>query len=115
RWRAHGFVLMWRDLMVRERVAERLLAYPDGERRLTNLSHAVELLQAAAVRRRGGIDGLVEWLADARAAVRPADVTEDEHLLRLESDADLVQIVTVHKSKGLQYPLVFCPFLWDGH
>src|SRR5262249_42848433 len=73
------------------------------------------LLHAAAMRRHNGVDGLIEWLADARGAVRPAEMTEDEHLLRLESDANLVQIVTVHKAKGLQYPIVFCPFLWDGH
>ncbi len=115
RWQTRGFVFMVRDLLVREGVAERLLAYPDGERRLTNLGHATELLHAAAMRRHGGIDGLVEWLADARSAVRPAEMTEDEHLLRLESDAGLVQIVTVHKAKGLQYPIVFCPFLWDAY
>jgi exodeoxyribonuclease V beta subunit len=67
------------------------------------------------MRRRGGIDGLIEWLADARAIERPAEMREDEHLLRLESDANLVQIVAVHKAKGLQYPIVFCPFLWDGY
>src|SRR5262249_12428626 len=115
RWQTRGFVFMVRDLLVREGVAERLLAYPDGERRMTNLGHATELLHAAAMRRHGGIDGLVEWLADARGAVRPAEMTEDEHLMRLESDAGLVQIVTVHKAKGLQYPIVFCPFLWDAY
>jgi exodeoxyribonuclease V beta subunit len=115
RWQSHGFVSMLRELLARERVAERLLAYPDGERRMTNLAHATELLHAAAMRRRGGVDGLVEWLADARGAVRPAEMTEDEHLLRLESDAELVQIVTVHKAKGLQYPIVFCPFLWEAY
>jgi exodeoxyribonuclease V beta subunit len=105
---------MMRDLLVRERVSERLLAFPDGERRLTNLGHLVELLQAASMRRGGGADPLVEWLADARGGVREAEVTPDQHLLRLESDAGLVQIVTVHKAKGLQYPIVFCPFLWEG-
>jgi exodeoxyribonuclease V beta subunit len=115
RWETHGFVSMLRNLLAREAVAARLLAYPDGERRMTNLGHATELLHAAALRRRGGIEGLIEWLADARGAVRPAEMTEDEHLLRLESDAGLVQIVTVHKAKGLQYPIVFCPFLWDAY
>jgi exodeoxyribonuclease V beta subunit len=114
RARTHGFVAMMRELMVRERVAERLLAFPDGERRLTNVFHVVELLQTIAMRRRGGLDALVEWLADARQVVRPPEMVGEEHLVRLESDADLVTIVTVHKAKGLQYPVVFCPFLWDG-
>jgi exodeoxyribonuclease V beta subunit len=38
----------------------------------------------------------------------------DEHQLRLESDAHAVRIVTIHKSKGLEYPVVFCPFVWEG-
>jgi exodeoxyribonuclease V beta subunit len=116
-WQSRGFASMWRELLVREGVAARLLAFPDGERRMTNLAHTAELLQAATMRRRGGIAALIEWLADARGATdgRPVEMNEDEHLLRLESDANLVQIVTVHKAKGLQYPIVFCPFLWDGN
>jgi exodeoxyribonuclease V beta subunit len=34
---------------------------------------------------------------------------------RLETDRDSVRIMTIHKSKGLQFPLVFCPLLWDKH
>jgi exodeoxyribonuclease V beta subunit len=114
RWSTHGFVAMLRLVLAREGVVERLLAFADGERRLTNLAHVTELLHAAAVRQRGGMASLVEWLADARQGARADTATDEEHLVRLESDADLVSIVTVHKAKGLQYPIVFCPFLWDG-
>jgi exodeoxyribonuclease V beta subunit len=110
-WRTRGFAPMLRELMRREDVARRLLAFDDGERRLTNLLHLAELLQAWAARTQGGLDALVEWLADGRAGARPE---EDEQQLRLESDDRLVTIVTVHKSKGLQYEIVFCPFFWDG-
>ena len=47
-------------------------------------------------------------------AQRGSEGAGEEALLRLESDAERVQIVTIHTSKGLEYPLVFCPFLWDG-
>jgi exodeoxyribonuclease V beta subunit len=38
----------------------------------------------------------------------------DDQQLRLESDARAVQIITIHKSKGLQFDVVFCPFTWVG-
>ena len=109
-WRDHGFIRMFRALLAREGVAARLLGYSDGERRLTNLNHLAELLQAHSVEERGGMEGLILWLAEHR---RNAGQGE-ESVLRLESDEHLVKIVTVHASKGLEYPIVFCPFLWDG-
>ncbi len=82
----------------------------DGERRLTNVLHLAELLQAAA----GQLDGeqaLIRWLAQQiDDTLDGPGAGGDDQVLRLESDADLVQVVTVHKSKGLEYPLVFLPF-----
>lgn len=110
RWRDQGFMPMLRHLLMRRDGYRRLLAYQDGERRLTNLLHLAELLQQASLQQRLGLAGLVKWLAEQRQA--PADDDEFRQL-RLESDAQLVKIVTVHKSKGLEYPIVFCPFLWE--
>jgi len=107
-WRSVGFIQMFRTLLLREQVQPRLLSYPDGERRLTNVLHAAELLQQAAVQQKLGITGLCQWLS------RGGDREDDEQQLRLESDEKLVKIVTIHKSKGLEYPIVFCPFVWDG-
>ncbi|WP_147693565.1 exodeoxyribonuclease V subunit beta [Vogesella mureinivorans] len=108
-WQQRGFMAAWRGFMAREGVAARLLPLPDGERRLTNLGHLAELLQQEAERIAGQAP-LLAWF-EAAVASPPAG---EEALLRLESDAELVKIVTIHTSKGLQYPLVFCPFLWDG-
>ena len=110
-WRDRGFVQMFRRLMRREEAAARLLAFEDGERRLTNLLHLTELLQSAAGAEHLGMEGLIRWLAERR---REAEGASEEAQLRLESDENLVKISTIHKSKGLQYPLVFCPFLWDA-
>lgn len=110
-WLEHGFIRMFRQLLADQQVASRLLRYPDGERRLTNVMHLAELVHAEARRLRSGIDGLLKWFADRRGADNRAG---EETQLRLESDANLVKIVTIHGSKGLQYPIVFCPFLWDG-
>ncbi len=110
-WNNRGFIVMFRYLLEREGVRPRLLSYVDGERRLTNLLHLSEVLQAAALERHLGMRGLLKWLTDQRES---GAKEMDEHQLRLESDEAAVQIVTVHKSKGLEYPIVFCPFQWDG-
>ncbi|OQS36611.1 exodeoxyribonuclease V subunit beta [Chromobacterium haemolyticum] len=108
-WRERGFMAAWRHFFARERVAERLLPLPDGERRLTNLSHLAELLQQESDQRQG-MAPLLGWL-ETRVAQPPGG---EEAVLRLESDAALVKIVTIHTAKGLQYPVAFCPFLWGG-
>lgn len=107
--RERGFMAMWRRLLRREDVVARILARPDGERRLTNYRHLAELLQAAEQQAALDAEGLARFIADQRAAPE----TEDNQL-RLESDAHLVRIVTQHAAKGLQYPIVYCPFLWLG-
>ena len=108
-WQQQGFMRVFRAWLEQERVAERLLAGLDGERRLTNLLHLGELLQAESLQR-PGLEPLLAWFA----AQRGSEGAGEDALLRLESDAERVQIVTIHTSKGLEYPLVFCPFLWDG-
>ena len=106
-WRDHGFVQMMRALLIGEKVRSRLLRWRDGERRLTNVLHLIELLHAACVENRLGINGLIKWLA--RQISLGAEL-KDEHELRLESDEDAVRIVTIHKSKGLEYDITFSPF-----
>ena len=109
-WLARGFMPMFRRWLEENGVVERLLGYPDGERRLTNLLHLAELLQVES-RNIPGPDGLLGWFS---RSIRDTEAA-DEALLRLESDAERVKIVTIHTSKGLEYPIVFCPFLWDGN
>jgi exodeoxyribonuclease V beta subunit len=109
-WHESGFVRMLRGFVERHHVLVRLLEYRDGERRATNLLHLAELLHCDAERQ--GIGGLLAWFGSKRRA--PAEGNEAE-LLRLESDEDLVKILTVHVAKGLQFPVVFCPFVWDGN
>lgn len=110
-WDSRGFIRMFRRFLDLERVRERLLALPDGERRLTNILHLAEVLHAEAADGRLGMNGLLHWLSRQRDPDTPR---LEAHELRLESDAQAVNIVTVHKSKGLEYPVVFCPFLWRG-
>ncbi|MBD9483456.1 exodeoxyribonuclease V subunit beta [Pseudomonas sp. PDM14] len=108
-WQQHGFMRVFRAWLDQEQVAERLLAGIDGERRLTNLLHLAELLQTECLQR-PGLEALLAWFNGQRGS----EGAGEDAQLRLESDAERVQIVTIHTSKGLEYPLVFCPFLWDG-
>lgn len=108
-WLSHGFMPMWERTLDAFAVYERVLVSSQGERRLTNLRHLATLMQQQA-----DIDPVPErQLAWLREQVREAETTEDTQL-RLESDAERVQVLTIHVSKGLEYPVVFCPFLWDG-
>ncbi|HQR03216.1 MAG: exodeoxyribonuclease V subunit beta [Proteobacteria bacterium] len=111
--RDRGFVVMWRHLLVQESVAERMMAWPDGERRMTNLQHLGEILQSLAHEENLGAEALASRLAEARSGSNEG-FDADTALLRLESDEGLVRVVTVHSAKGLEYPVVYCPFLWDG-
>jgi exodeoxyribonuclease V beta subunit len=108
-WVQRGVGFMLREWLAADGVAGRLLARRDGERRLTNLLHLVECLHEAG-ERHAAPDTLLRWFRSQRVSPDADDATQ----LRLESDRNLVQIVTIHKSKGLEYPVVFCPFLWSG-
>jgi len=108
RWQRSGPFALVSDLCATH--AERLLGLLDGERRLTNYLQLGELMQDADARSLG-LHGLVDWLC---RRIAEADVNDEAQLLRLESDAQCVQIVTLHKSKGLEYPLVYLPFVAIG-
>ena len=114
-WRAHweskgvGSVLL--RLLEGEGGARRLLHHRDGVRRLTNYRHLAELLQAAETRDRLAPADLAAWLGRRRTDPGARD---DEARLRIESDERLVRILTVHGSKGLEFPVVLCPFAWDA-
>ncbi|MDY6989009.1 MAG: exodeoxyribonuclease V subunit beta [Thermodesulfobacteriota bacterium] len=110
-WAEHGFIRMFRRLILEEEVLSRLMSFVDGERRNTNLLHLSEVLHEASVGKKLSSAGLLKWLSDKRDEhTRPTE----EHQLRLETDEKAVRLVTIHKSKGLEYPVVFCPFSWDG-
>ncbi len=90
--------------------APRWLGMRDGPRRLTDALHLAELLQAQSSTLRGIAEQLA-WFARMRTIALGDGHGGEEHILRLESDADLVQITTLHKSKGLEYPVVVLPFV----
>ncbi|HLV05369.1 UvrD-helicase domain-containing protein [uncultured Georgenia sp.] len=94
-----------------EGVAERLMATTAGERVLTDVRHIGEALHVAAVEESLGVAALTDWLR-TRIAEAESDYAE-ERSRRLETDAEAVQVVTIHSSKGLEFPVVYVPFGWD--
>jgi len=109
-WRNQGLLATVQQLLRRERIEQHLSAQPQAERVLTNIHHLAERLQQAAIDEHLAINKTLDWLR--RAIQQAAQDSSEDRQLRLESDEDAVKIVTLHSSKGLEYPLVFCPDLW---
>ncbi len=106
-WRRYGVLPMLRRLLHEHDAPQRLLARNEGDRRLTNLLHLAEWTQESS----STLDGeqaLIRVLAE-----HVDDPPPNEQILRLESDAELIQVVTIHSSKGLEYPIVVLPFICD--
>ena len=108
-WQKAGLMAMMQQLLAQEAIRPKLATGSLAERRLTNIHQLIELLQQAAVDEHLGLNKTLDWLRTAMTQVSSSDAQQ----LRLESDEDAVKIVTMHRSKGLEYSVVFCPCLWQ--
>ena len=108
--RNRGVASLLEAITVSEDLAARLLGDEDGERRLTDLRHIGQLLHAAATAGQLGPTALAGWL---RARILE-DAGDEERTRRLQSDDEAVQILTIHRSKGLEFPIVYAPFQWES-
>lgn len=110
-WQEKGFMSAVRLCMAEFRIRRELLDFNDGERRLTNLLHCCELLHEQETNNnRQSMESLTAWLRD-RIERKDSD---EAYQIRLETDNQAVKILTVHISKGLEFPIVFVPYLWIG-
>lgn len=107
-WQEKGFLTMMNSLFVHESVFETLCALSLAERQISNLLHLVELLQEAESSQNLSCYHTLQYLV----LQMESDEGNEHAELRLESDEEAVKVVTMHAVKGLEYPIVFCPFLW---
>lgn len=109
-WQQQGILAMLRSVLLGEGLAARLLAREAGDRVLTDYLHLSELLEEIDREE----SDFVRVLRRVREHLQDDKAGGEGAQLRLESDDDRVKLVTIHASKGLQYPVVFCPYLWEG-
>jgi exodeoxyribonuclease V beta subunit len=110
--RVKGVASLMEAITLEEGLPARVLAMVDGERRMTDLRHVGELLHAAAMTEQMGATALTAWLRQ-RVLEATTDNNDEERSRRLESDAEAVQVLTMHRSKGLEFPVVYYPDLWE--
>jgi exodeoxyribonuclease V beta subunit len=103
---------MLRTAMLQRHTRPRLLGQIGGERRLADLEHIGEVLHAATTAEHLGPTSLAGWLRERIGGA--AREQQDDRLRRLETDDEAVQVLTVHRSKGLEFPVVYCPYLWSS-
>jgi exodeoxyribonuclease V beta subunit len=109
-WQGQGVLAMLRQSLHVLQLAGRWRGQSDGERRLTNVLHLAELLQTASSQL-DGEQALIRWLVQQIDEVKSGGAGDSEdQTVRLESDEDLVKVITIHASKGLEYPVVCLPF-----
>jgi exodeoxyribonuclease V beta subunit len=106
-WVRQGFIAMFQSLLHKFEITRSLAQKDNRGRRITNLLHLAELLQQQSMIT-AGMSPMISWFQD-----QFEETSSEDAELRLEDDEALVKIVTIHKSKGLQYPIVFVPFLWS--
>lgn len=108
-----GVAALYRAISVEEDLPARVLGRQGGERMLTDLGHLAHLLHAEAAAGQLSAPALRAWLAARINAVGSEQGDAEERSRRLESDSEAVQVLTIHRSKGLEFPVVYCPYLWD--
>ena len=117
RWAAllrdEGVASLYETVCSSHEVPGRVLARPSGERFMTDLRHVAQLLHEAGVSDGLGPTAMATWLG-RRINEADRDGENEERTRRLESDAEAVQVITIHRSKGLEFPIVFCPYMWHG-
>ena len=106
-WQTEGFMSMFLSLLKQLECTQALAQQDETDRIMTNLLQLGELLQHAS-KQYSSIDALLTWFADK--CLNPSGENAE---LRLESDDDTVKLVTLFASKGLEYGMVFLPYLWD--
>jgi exodeoxyribonuclease V beta subunit len=112
--RDKGVATLYETVCSERGVPARALARQDGYRFMTDLRHVAQLLHEAGVSEGVGATATANWLG-RRISEADRAVESEDRTRRLESDSEAVQVITIHRSKGLEFPIVLCPYAWDGY
>ena len=110
-WAKGSFIGAFNTLSNRTGMRQHLLSLANGERAVTNVLHVAEVLQQVSRERKLGMAGLTNWMH--RQVDGASHDAGSETEIRLESDDDAVKVITVFKAKGLEFPIVFAPYMWS--
>ncbi|WP_434777799.1 exodeoxyribonuclease V subunit beta [Neisseria sp. Ec49-e6-T10] len=110
-WQNKGILAAYQNFCETFNITGHLLSQRN-ERSLTNLSQITELI-AQEEKHQFTLHAQTQWLNNQILSAQKGSKTEATQL-RLENDEHLVKIITIHSAKGLQYPIVYCPFIWDS-
>lgn len=109
-WNQYGFMHFFRLFISENHIVEQLLQYNYGKRKITNFLHLSELIHQAGYKK--FMEFSLQWLQKRRVM---STLSEKEDQLRIINDnKHSVKVLTIYNSKGCEYPIVFCPFLWDS-
>ncbi|WP_457913689.1 exodeoxyribonuclease V subunit beta [Candidatus Gillettellia adelgis] len=106
-WEKFGILPMLHEVIKEHHIPEKMLSDPDGNQRLTNVLHLGELLQEASAQF-DSAPVLVRWMTKQ---ITQPNLASDNHQLRLNSDQHCIKVITIHKSKGLEFDLIWLPFI----
>lgn len=112
-WQHKGIYSMICTILFKHKIPEILLMSKTSENKLINILHLSELLQNMSAQLSNKYE-LVQWFL-SKIAQSKNGPTSSEYLLRLNSTDQLIKISTIHKSKGLEFPLTFLPFISNFH
>ena len=109
-WQDQGIFVALTEFLARNQLRQVLYSMPGGERVLTNFNHLIEILHQQEFELNARPDALLYWYEE----IRQLDKSQHPEFsqLRLDSESNLVKVVTIHASKGLEYDVVFCPVVW---
>lgn len=107
-WEKYGFICAFTQYVNEHELLKTILETDSGERALSNYFQIAEIIQSVNSKVTGSSAQLL-WFREL-ALNNKGDLSEDDVKKRLESEQSLVKVMTVHKSKGLEFPIVFTPF-----
>ncbi|MDH3655168.1 MAG: UvrD-helicase domain-containing protein [Myxococcales bacterium] len=112
-WHSYGVLHFLEDMLRGSGAETRIARQPAAGRELTDLSHLEELLLRGERERGRNPVALMQWLRRLSDGSAAGELAREELQQRPDADSGAVRVATIHKSKGLEYGIVYCPFTWN--